>query len=186
MAKMTASGKTALNLSWNEISGAEGYDVFLAECVGNGQCKLAGSVQGGSATKWSTDGLKTKHAYKAYVKAYVMKDGQKSYVKTSPTVHAYTKGFTKKYTNAKSVKLNKKKVSVKIDKTVKIKAKVKKLKSGKRLMPGHELKVRYLSSDTKIATVTSKGKIKGVSKGTCYVYAYAHNGVYKTVKVTVK
>lgn len=186
MATMTAKGDTGLNFAWNAISGAEGYDIFLAECVGNGKCKLAGTAKDGNSVKWSTDGLKTKHAYKAYVKAYVTKNGNKSYVATSPTVHAYTKGFTKKYTNAKSIKVKKSKVSLKAGKTAKIKAKVKKLKKGKRIMPGHELKIRYLSSDTKIATVTSKGKIKGVSKGTCKIYVFAHNGVYKTVKVTVK
>lgn len=37
--------------------------------------------------------------------------------------------------------------------------------------------VRYLSTNKKIATVNRRGRIKGVSKGTCHVYAYAHNGV---------
>jgi len=185
IATMTAQGPNALGLTWSRISGVDGYDIFLADCGDKGQCKLAGSTAG-SASKWIKSGLKKKNAYKAYVKAYVMKDGKKSYVKTSPTVHAYTLGYTKKYTNAKSVKVNKTKVSVKKGKKIKIKAKVKKLKKGKRLMPGHEVKVRYLSTDTSIATVSGKGKIKGVKKGTCYVYAYAHNGVFKKITVTVK
>ena len=36
-----------------------------------------------------------------------------------------------------------------------------------------------------VATVTKKGVIKAVSKGTCYVYVYAQSGIYKRVKVTV-
>ena len=65
--------------------------------------------------------------------------------------------------------------------------KVKKLKKNKKLMPKkHVPTVRYLSSNKKVATVSKGGKIKGVKKGTCYVYAYAHNGVFKKVKVTVK
>ena len=108
-------------------------------------------------------------------------------VAASPLMHAYTKGYTKRYTNAKSVKVKKTKVSIKKGKTFKIKAKVKKLKKGKKLMPTkHELKLRYLSTDSSIATVSKKGKIKGVKAGTCYVYAYAHNGVFKKIKVTVK
>ena len=64
---------------------------------------------------------------------------------------------------------------------------VKKLKKNKKLMPKkHVPTVRYLSTNTKVATVTSKGKIKGVKAGTCYVYAYAHNGVFKKITVTVK
>ena len=43
-----------------------------------------------------------------------------------------------------------------------------------------------LSTDTKVAKVTKKGVMKGVGKGTCYVYAYGHNGVSKKIKVTVK
>ena len=40
-------------------------------------------------------------------------------------------------------------------------------------------------ANTSIATVSSKGVIKGKKKGTCYVYVYAQNGVYKKIKVTV-
>ena len=50
----------------------------------------------------------------------------------------------------------------------------------------HDAKVRYLSSDPKIATVSAKGKIKAKAKGTCKIYVHAVNGAYKTVKVTVK
>ena len=37
-----------------------------------------------------------------------------------------------------------------------------------------------------VAKITKKGVVKGVGKGTCFVYAYAQNGVYAKVKVTVK
>jgi uncharacterized protein YjdB len=43
-----------------------------------------------------------------------------------------------------------------------------------------------MTSDKKIATVSSKGKIKAVAKGKCTIYAYAHNGVSRSIKVTVK
>ena len=47
-------------------------------------------------------------------------------------------------------------------------------------------KLRYLSSNTKVATVSSSGKILAKAKGKCSVYVYAVNGVSKTIKVTVK
>ena len=47
-------------------------------------------------------------------------------------------------------------------------------------------KIAFESGNTKIATVTNKGVIKGKKKGTCYVYVYAQNGISKKVKVTVK
>ena len=61
-----------------------------------------------------------------------------------------------------------------------------KSKASKKLALKKHRVVKYESSNTKVATVTSKGKIKGIKKGTAYVYAYAQNGVAKKIKVTVK
>ena len=86
-----------------------------------------------------------------------------------------------------AVKVNKTKVTLKKGKTFKIKAKVIKVKKSKKLMPKkHVATVRYLSTNKKVATVSSSGKIKAAGKGKCNVYAYAHNGVCKKIKVTVK
>lgn len=46
--------------------------------------------------------------------------------------------------------------------------------------------VLYESSDINIATVSKKGVVKAKNKGTCYIYAYAQNGVFKKIKITVK
>ena len=183
------AGDTSMTIAWQKVTGAEGYDIFFSRCDGKGKttAKKAQTINGNSTFAWTRSGLTAGVSYKAYVKAYVMNNGSKQYVAASPLMHAYTKGYTKRYTNAKSVKVKKTKVSIKKGKTFKIKAKVKKLKKGKKLMPTkHELKLRYLSTDSSIATVSKKGKIKGVKAGTCYVYAYAHNGVFKKIKVTVK
>jgi len=76
------------------------------------------------------------------------------------------------------------KVTVKKGKTITVKSTV--TKASKKLTLKTHRKVLYESTNTKIAKVTSKGKIKGIRKGTCYIYAYAQNGVYKKLKVTVK
>ena len=47
-------------------------------------------------------------------------------------------------------------------------------------------KIKYESSNTAVAKVSSSGKVTAVGSGTCYIYAYAQNGVYKRLKVTVK
>ena len=49
----------------------------------------------------------------------------------------------------------------------------------------HAAKLRYLSTDTKVATVSKSGKITAKGKGTCTIYVYAVNGARKAVKVTV-
>ena len=50
----------------------------------------------------------------------------------------------------------------------------------------HAPTLRYMTSNKKVATVNSSGKITAKGKGTCTVYVFAHNGVSKQIKVTVK
>lgn len=189
-AKMTAKGTNSLNISWNKIQGAAGYDIFFAECNHSGKkiaCKNVKNIKGNKTFTWTKSGLKKKTPYKAYIKAYVMKNGKKSYVRTSPMMHAYTGGQTKNYTNAKSVTVNKTSVTLKKGKTYTIKATVNKVNKKKKLMPkSHAATLRYMTSNSKIATVNSSGKVTAKGKGTCYIYAFAHNGVSKQVKITVK
>ena len=190
LSTMTAKGKNSLVIKWAEVKGADGYDIFFSECNHNDKKspkKNIKTINSGKTLSWTKKGLKKGSSFKACVKAFVMKNGKKVYVGTSPAVHAFTGGYTKVYTNAKAVKVNKTKVTLSKGKTIKIKAKVIKLKKDKKLMPkSHAPKLRYLTTDKKIATVSSKGKIKAKGKGTCYVYVYAHNGVSKKIKVTVK
>jgi uncharacterized protein YjdB len=85
------------------------------------------------------------------------------------------------------VTVNKTKVTLKKGKTFKIKAKVNKVNKKKKLMPkSHAPTLRYMTFNKKIATVNSSGKITAKGKGTCTVIAFAHNGVSKSIKVTVK
>lgn len=187
LSRMTAKGKTSLVLSWSKVKGAAGYDIFFVRCRHDNAPVKVKTIKGNQTFQWTKKNLKKKRAYKAVVKAYVMKNGKKTYVRTSPVVHAYTSGGTKHYTNAKSVIVKKASVSLKTGKTYKIKAGVTKLQKGKKLMPaGHAPKLRYISSNKKIATVSKYGKIKAKSKGSCKIYVIAVNGASKTVKVTVK
>ena len=108
-------------------------------------------------------------------------------MRTSPVIHAYTGNVKGKYTNAKSVTVKKAKVSLKKGKTYKISAKVNKVKKNKKLMPkSHVATLCYLTSNAKVATVSKSGKITAKGVGSCTIYAVAHNGVSKQIKVTVK
>lgn len=186
LAKMTAKGKSRLVLTWSKVKGAEGYDIFFNKC-GKKPPKKIKTIKGSKTFKWTKKSLKKKTAYKAVVKAYVTKNGKKTYVRTSPMVYAYTSGGTKNYTNSKSVTVKKTSVSLKTGKTYKIKASVTKLQKGKKLMPSnHAPKLRYVSSNKKIATVSKSGKITAKSKGSCKVYVIAVNGARKAITVTVK
>ena len=173
-----SAGKNSVKLSWNKISGAEGYLIYGSRC-GN-SFKLLKKV---SAKTLSYE--KTKLAkgvfYKFYVAAYKTVDGEREVIVKSPQLHVTTKGG--KYGNPTAVAVSKESVTVAKGKTTKVTAKVSKT-DGK--VKYHIAQIRYLSTNKKVATVTSKGTIKGVGKGTCYVYCYTQNGVVKKVKVTVK
>ena len=149
--------------------------------------KKVKTIKGNRTLTWTKKGLKKRKAYKAVVKAYVMKNGKKKYFRTSPMIHAYTSGKTKRYTNPKSVKVKKMKITLSAGESYKIRAKVRKLRKGKRFMPeSHAPKLRYLSSDKKIAAVSKSGRITAKAKGSCKVFVYTFNGVSKTIKVTVE
>ena len=99
----------------------------------------------------------------------------------------YTSGGTKKYTNPKSLTINTSEVTLKKGKSFSIKAKVNKLQKSKKLIStAHTARVRYKSTDAKVAKVSKRGKIKALGKGKCKIYVYAANGVRKTVRVTVR
>lgn len=188
--KMTAVGSNSLKFTWTKMKNVDGYDIFFANCSMKSKhvCKpkLVKTIKGNKKNFWIKTNLKKKTAYKAYIKAWVMKDGKKQYVKKSPSAHAYT-GGTKKVTNVKSVKVKKRNVILTPGKTFKIKAKLKKVKKGKKLITSkHAKKLRYISSDTKIATVSKGGRIKAKAKGTCKIFVIAINGATKVVNVTVR
>jgi len=190
LAKVTAKGKSTLILRWGKVKQAQGYDVFFARCNNNckkTKCKYLKTVKAGKPLKCVVKKLKKGKAYKFYIKAWVKKNGKKKYIVKSPSVHAYTANQTKKYTNVKKVKIKKTKIVLKKGKKKKIKAKIIKYNKKKKLMgKGHGPKLRYMSSDKRIATVSKSGKIKAKKKGKCNIYVFAINGSIKTVKVTVK
>ncbi|MDD6637478.1 MAG: Ig-like domain-containing protein [Lachnospiraceae bacterium] len=177
------STKTTVTLNWTEVKGADGYVVYGAPCNTKGKSykveKLA-VIKNGATTTYKDKGLKNGTYYKYVVKAYKLVDGKKIFIAKSKTVHVTTAGG--KYGNAKSVKVNKTSVNLTTGEKFKVKASmVKKDKTIKQ-----HVEIRYETSNSNVATVNSNGVITAKGKGTCYIYVYAQNGVYKRIKVTVK
>ncbi|MBO4910404.1 MAG: fibronectin type III domain-containing protein [Lachnospiraceae bacterium] len=183
-AKESKATKKSITLKWNKVKGAEGYIIYGNKCAkGNKYLKIA---EVSSAKKTFTQKkLKKGTYYKYLVVAYKTVDGKQTVITTSKTIHAATKGG--KVGNAKSIKVKKpanKKKTLKVGK--KFTLKIKQLPESKKLKIKKHRNICYESSDPAIATVSSKGKIKAKSKGTCYIYIYAQNGVSSKVKITVK
>ena len=180
-AKATKITATKATLTWKKVKGADGYLIYGASCGKNNKLKLLKTLKGGNKQKYTQSRLKKNSPYKYVVRAYKLVGDRKITISASKMLHVFTTG---KYVNAKGVKLNKTKASIKKGKTFRIKAKVV-LGSKKGKFKQHR-KICYESSNAAVATVTKKGVIKGKKKGTCSIYVYAQNGVYKTIKVTVK
>ncbi len=173
------TAKTTASLTWNKVKSADGYKIYGTQCNGQ-QAKLIDTVKAGSTT-WKQKGLKKATHYKYQVVAYKITNGKKVTLAKSDVMHAVTAGG--KYGNAKKVTVNKAQVSVAAGKSFTLKVKVT---NTTKNVKNHVSAVRYKSSNSGVATVSKKGVIKGIKKGTCTVYCYASNGVYKAVKVTVK
>ena len=189
-ARSVKQTKTSVTLQWNIIKDADGYFIYGNRCNTGTKSykyrKLA-TITGGDISTWTQKDLKKGTYYKYVVKAYRMVNGKKVVTDISISVHAVTGGG--KYGNAKAVsvtqignKRNVSKITLKMGKTAQIKAKeVKKDKKIER-----HRKLCYESSNTKVATVTPDGLIRATGKGTCTIWVYAQNGVYKALKITVK
>ena len=172
-AKGAPKSKRAIKLSWKRVAGAKGYVIYGNRCGRQNKYEKITLVSGTACTLRK---LK-KGTYHKYLIAAVNGD---KVLAVSKTIHVATNGG--KVGNNTKVTLNKKKKTLKVGKTFKLKATLKK---GALKVKIHR-KVAYESDNPNVATVAKNGKIRAVKAGTCYIYAYAQNGVFARCKVTVK
>ena len=188
-AQMTPKGKKALVISWSKEENADGYDVFFSRCnhgKTKEKCKRIKSITNKNTLSYTKTNLLANKTYKCYVRPYKMIGGKKVYLTTSPQAHVYTAGGNKIYSNPKSLALNKTQVSLTANSAFQLKAKIALTNSKKKIMAtGHAPVVRYGSSDTSVAKVSKAGKIVGVAKGSCTIYAITQNGLQAACNVTV-
>lgn len=188
-AKQKKVSKNSITLTWNKVKGASYYMVYGNKCgytgkVFNQYVLLANTKK----TNASFKKILKKNIEKAtYYKFMVVAvGGNNKVVASSKTAHIATLGG--KYTNPKKVTVNKKikKNKIKLKKGKSIALKAKSVKANKKLKVLNHRTMKYESSDKKIATVSNSGKISAKKKGKCFVYAYALNGIYSKIAVTVK
>lgn len=179
-AKASKQTKSSVSLKWNKVKGADGYLIYGNKSGKKNAYKLIKTITSGKKTSYTQKKLKKGTYYKYIVCAYKNVDDTKVTLAASKTIHTVTKGG--KYGVAKSVKVKSTKVNLKVGKTYNLS--VKEVKADKKIKKYRKL--CYESSNKKIATVSKKGKITAKKQGTCYIYVYAQNGVYKKIKVKVK
>ena len=183
--RSTKQTKKSVTLTWNKAAKAVRYTIYGNITGSKNKFKKVASVSGSTKSKViKKAGSKLKKG-KYYKFLIIGIDSNDRVISMSKVAHVATKGG--KAGNYKSVTISKSVVT-----------KAGKLKSGNKLtlkakaVKASKLKVkklrvlRYETSDAAVASVSSKGVITAKAAGTCYVYAYAQNGVCKAVKVTVK
>lgn len=182
--KSTKQTKKSVKLSWTRVSGAASYVVYGNVCGGKNKMKKLKTLKTGS---FNVKKIKKKLKKGTYYKFVVVAlDKNNTVLSTSKMIHAATSGG--KVGNHKSIKVKasvlKKARTLGQGKTLKLGAKA--LAKSKKLKVKKHAAIRYESSNPAIAAVTAKGVVKGSAKGSCYIYAYAQNGVCKKITVTVR
>ena len=172
-AKCVKVKKNAAMLSWSVKNGLK-YFIYGGE-LAKKPTLLRSPTSSGHAIK----GLKKNTAYRFFIAAY-----NRSGKITSISKNIFVFNGGKKSNYVKSVKMNKKSKTLKVKKSFKLKAKEVLKYKGKKLK--RYRKLRYESSNKKIAAVTSKGKVKAKKKGKAYIYVYSQNGTFAKVKIKVK
>ncbi len=170
-ARGVSKSKSSIKLSWAKVPCADRYIIYGNKCGRKNRFERIKSVK---TTSYTARKRKTGTYYKFIVVA-VAKDKS---IAVSKSIHVTTDGG--KRGNNTGIKLNKKKLILETGKSAKVKAALK----SKKKVSIHR-NIAWESDNIQVAKVR-KGKITAVGKGTCYVYAYAQNGVMAKVKVTVK
>lgn len=170
----TAGGKTATctitvvdpKLSQTKVTLGKGESLNLTVSGGN------------EKVSWNSSDKKAVSVKNGKIKA--LKVGKKA-VNVTANVNGVTLTCKVTVKNApKSITLNKKSMTLKKGKTFQIKV--------KKYSPANAAsnKLTYKSSNKKVATVDSKGKIKAVKKGKATITVTTFNKKKATIKITVK
>lgn len=180
------SKKTGTKITFNKVSGADGYYVYGNRCNTDKvyKFKMLATLKGNDNTVFVHKKAAKNTFYKYYIKAYRLVDGRRVTVSRSEEIHFVTDVKEYKYGNPTKVALSSKKCTLNKGKTFNLKNRVKVYSSKKVLL--HTDKVRYVSSDSRVAKVNSRGRITAEKAGRCNIYAIAQNGRAAKITVTVK
>ena len=183
-------GKKDISLQWSKVKDASEYIVYASKCGKKNKIQKVAAVKA-PKTSYKYNNLKKGTYYKFVVVAVTKTTAGEKAAGISRMIHVATKGgkvgnpksVTLKIKKGKKKKTVRKSVTLKKGKTLKLIAKYK--APSKKKIKKH-VAIRFESTDTSIASISRKGVIKGKKKGSCTIYAYAQNGIYKKFKVIVK
>ncbi|MBR1884426.1 MAG: Ig-like domain-containing protein, partial [Clostridia bacterium] len=172
MLKATVKNSSNATISWNNVAGATAYDVYLAQ-YGIALEKVA--TFDSNVKMCNIAQLEAEKEYACIVHAL---DANGNIIAESNFVHFVASSSAK--TNAKKVTASS--VSITVNGTAMIIATVAPAEKNKTAITDFT----YFSLQPNVATVDKNGIVTGLAKGKATIYVFAANGVYKTIKVTVK
>ena len=182
-ARATKVSNKSVTLTWKAVKGAKKYIVYGNKCGKKNKYKKLLTTTKKSTVFKKVNGFRVaKGTYYKFSVSAIGANGK--VISVSKTIHVATTGG--KWTNDRKVTTTAKKNRVVLKKGKIFNLKAKAIPASKKKKVDRHRKVAYESSNKKIATVSSKGVIKAKKKGTCYVFAYAQNGLFSKIKVTVK
>ena len=181
------SRNTSQKLTWSKVKGADGYFIYAANCSkgnANSKLKLVCTITSAGKTTYTNKKLQKNTWYMYEIQPYRIVDGKKVAFGRSLQLCAVTKG-SKKYANPVGVRIaGRKKRTLKVGETDKIKADV--ILPKKKKCQWHIAKIRYCVSNSKVLSVTNNGEITARKAGKATVYVIAQNGVRAKIKVKVR
>ena len=182
MVKPAKVKKKSAQIQWTRVVGATRYLLYVQGCDSKKLTTVYG-VYDASTLRANLSGLATGSGYKFKVVAQKESSGSFATLSSSMDCHFVTQG-NKAFANPAAVKAKKATEKLAVGATKSILATLTKEDANKKLL-GHEAELRYKSSNTKVATVSSAGKITAKRAGRCTVYACAESGIAATVQVIV-
>ncbi|MCR5587122.1 MAG: Ig-like domain-containing protein [Lachnospiraceae bacterium] len=179
-----------LIIKWNKASLSDGYKIYVSY-LGNESTTPIKVIETNLKTrikikKIAGKKINFKKILCVYVEAYKNVNNEQTSLSTCEKVYLVG-SKNSKYTNAKKIKITKQNLNIQVAKSLKIKAKVTLANKNKKHLPAKVCsKLRYRTSNSSVATVDTKGRVTGVSVGTCTIYTYTANGLVCEVAVTVQ
>ena len=186
--KSSKQSKTSITIKWNKVKKAERYVIYANKCGKKNKPKKLATVKGKNSwilKRAAGKKLKKGTYYKMLVVAL---DENGRVISTSKLIHVATRGG--KVGNHKSILIKKPAISkgksLKLKKGRRFKIRAIAVPQSRKLKVKKHVGIRYETTNKKIATISNKGVIKAKAKGTCCVYVYAQNGIYKKIKIKVR
>ena len=183
-AKAEAVDNSSIKLSWNQVAGASGYEVYRSD-QSDGEYKKTDAVPGGTLTYTNT-GLSATKTYYYKVRAYTAVSGSNVFGAYSSVVNAKPNSST----SPSSVKIAiaagsafgpfiDYDVYMVVGRTCPLEAKITPSTANANT------EVTWSSNSPAIATVDPSGIIRGVAPGSATITAKTANGKTNSIKVRV-